>query len=139
MLTVYSIDQAEQWDLIVKSFREYDVYWLSGYVKGFQIHGDGEPLLFFFENDQTRGINVVMKRDVAAVNYFTGIIPEKKYYDFASPYGYGGWLFNRQLSKQETVSFYQEYVDFMKAQHIVCAFTRWHALLQNQDQIFALS
>ena len=50
MLTVYGLEQSEQWDAIVRSFREYDVYWLSGYVKAFQIHGDGEPLLFFYED-----------------------------------------------------------------------------------------
>lgn len=37
--------------------------WLSGYVKAFQIHGDGEPLLFHYEDERTRGMNVVMKRD----------------------------------------------------------------------------
>lgn len=61
VLTVYTLEQSEQWDAIVRSFKEYDVYWLSGYVKAFQLHGDGEPLLFFYEGSDTRGINVVMK------------------------------------------------------------------------------
>ena len=46
MLTVYTLEQADQWDAIVRTFKNYDVYWLSGYVKAFQLHGDGEPLLF---------------------------------------------------------------------------------------------
>ena len=29
------------------------------------LHGDGEPILFYYENDSVRGINVVMKRDVS--------------------------------------------------------------------------
>ena len=49
MLTVYTLEQAAQWDLVVRSFKEYDIYWLSGYVKAFQIHGDGTPLLFFMK------------------------------------------------------------------------------------------
>lgn len=129
MLTVYSIDQAEQWDLIVKSFREYDVYWLSGYVKGFQIHGDGEPLLFFFENGQTRGINVVMKRDVAAVNYFTGKIPEKKYYDFASPYGYGGWI----IEGTETGELFAAYESWCLKNGIISEFVRFHPMIKNHE------
>ena len=64
MLTVYTLEQSEQWDAIVRSFKEYDVYWLSGYVKAFKIHGDGEPLLFYYEGNGTRGINVLMKRDL---------------------------------------------------------------------------
>lgn len=69
-LKVYSIEQSAQWDTIVRSFKEYDVYWLSGYVKAFQIHGDGEPLLFCYEGLDVRGINVVMKRDVAKDEFF---------------------------------------------------------------------
>lgn len=46
MLTVYTIEQAEAWDDLVRTFSNYDVYYLSGYVKAFQLHGDGEPLLF---------------------------------------------------------------------------------------------
>ena len=32
VLTVYTLEQSEQWDTVVRSFKEYDVYWLSGYV-----------------------------------------------------------------------------------------------------------
>jgi hypothetical protein len=50
VLTVYNLEQSEQWDKIVRSFKEYDAYWLSGYVKAFQLHGDGKPLLFYYQN-----------------------------------------------------------------------------------------
>ena len=92
MLTVYTLEQAEQWDTVVRSFKDHDAYWLSGYVKAFQIHGDGEPMLFYYSDDSTRGINVVMKRDVAKDKHFIGKISEGKYFDFATPYGYGGWI-----------------------------------------------
>ena len=82
MLTVFSLEQAEQWDAVVRSFRDYDVYWLSGYVKAFQLHGDGEPLLIFYEGDGTRGINVVMKRDIARDSHFFGKI-EPRILNFA--------------------------------------------------------
>ena len=32
MIKVYGIEQAEQWDAVVRSFPTYDAYWLSGYV-----------------------------------------------------------------------------------------------------------
>ena len=91
-MEVITIEQSEQWDTVVRSFENYDVYWLSGYVKAFQIHGDGEPLLFHYEKNGTRGINVVMKRDVAKDVRLTGLIEVGKYFDFATPYGYGGWI-----------------------------------------------
>ena len=59
------INSSEEWDSIVRSFKEYDVYSLSGYTKAFQIHGDGLPVLFYYEGNGLRGFNVVMKRDIA--------------------------------------------------------------------------
>ena len=55
MITVYTLEQSEQWDSLVQSFKEYDVYWLSGYVKAFKYHGDGEPLLFHYASEDTCG------------------------------------------------------------------------------------
>lgn len=46
MIKIYSIEEAKKWDELVRTFANYDVYYLSGYVKAFQIHGDGEPQLF---------------------------------------------------------------------------------------------
>lgn len=40
-LKVFTLQQIEEWDRIVRSFENYDVYWQSGYVKAFEIHGDG--------------------------------------------------------------------------------------------------
>lgn len=129
MLEVYKLEQSDQWDSIVRSFKEYDVYWLSGYTKGFHIHGDGEPLLFYFKDDQTRGINVVMKRDVADDIHFKDKIDSGCYYDFATPYGYGGWL----IEGKSTMKLFDSYDDWAKNHHIISEFVRFHPMLQNQD------
>ena len=39
MITEYTIDQAEIWDDIVRSFGDYDVFYLSGYAKAFRSEG----------------------------------------------------------------------------------------------------
>jgi Pyruvate/2-oxoacid:ferredoxin oxidoreductase gamma subunit len=36
------------------------VYYLSGYSKAFQLHGDGEPTLFYYEDSNIKAVNVVM-------------------------------------------------------------------------------
>ena len=92
MLSVYTLEKKEEWDTIVRSFVDYDIYYLSGYVKAFQLHGDGEPLLFYYKDASIRGINVVMKRDIAKFEAFAGKLKEENYFDFSTPYGYGGWL-----------------------------------------------
>ena len=56
--------QAE-WDKIVKSFATWDVYYLSQYVKSLQLHGDGEPLLIYYQSEQMRIAYVVQQTDIA--------------------------------------------------------------------------
>lgn len=127
MITVYDLHQNEAWDAIVRSFQNYDTYWLSGYVKAFQIHGDGEPLLIFYEDQETRGINVVMKRDIAKDPHFQNSLPENRYFDCSSPYGYGGWIIEGQ--KNETL--FATYEQWCKDHEIVSEFVRFHPVLKN--------
>ena len=131
VLTVYSLDQADQWDAIVRTFKEYDTYWLSGYVKAFKIHGDGEPLLFYFEDEGIRAINVVMKRDVAKDERFTGKIPEGQYFDFATPYGYGGWI----IEGENTEILLNTYCRWLEKNNIICEFVRFHPMIKNHDAV----
>ena len=128
MLEVLTIEQSKKWDGIVKSFKDYDVYYLSGYVKAFQIHGDGEPFLFFYESTNCRGINVVMKRDIAFDVHFKGILEPNKYFDFATPYGYGGWL----VEGEQTQELFNEYEKWCFEHNIVSEFVRYHPVLKNQ-------
>ena len=129
VLTVYTLEQSEQWDAIVRSFKEYDVYWLSGYVKAFQIHGDGDPLLFHYEGEGTRGINVVMKRDVAKDERFKGKIPECQYFDFATPYGYGGWI----IEGEQTEELFGAYESWIQKNGIISEFVRFHPMVKNHN------
>ena len=45
------------------SFKDYDVYYLSGYVKAFQVHGDGEPLLFYYHDVSLQVIAITNNGD----------------------------------------------------------------------------
>ena len=128
-LTVYTIEQSEQWDAVVRSFKEYDVYWLSGYVKAFQIHGDGEPLLFHYADSNTCGINVVMKRDIANDEHFKGKVPEGQYFDFATPYGYGGWI----IEGEDTEDLFSAYENWIKNNGIISEFVRFHPMVKNHE------
>lgn len=108
-LKIVTLQHPQEWDQIVRSFSDYDVYYLSGYVKAFQIHGDGEPLLFYYEGENLRGINVVMKRDVSRDPHFIGQVPENSYFDFATPYGYGGWLLEGEGNPGPLYTSYQNW------------------------------
>ena len=47
MIKIYDITKRKEWDEVVRSFAEYDVYYLSEYVRASEIHGDEEPQLLF--------------------------------------------------------------------------------------------
>ena len=115
------MSQAKEWDELVCSFANYDVYYLSGYVKAFQIHGDGEPKLFYYNENGLRGIYVYMKRNTA----IEGI------YDSITPYGYGGFLLEGDDSNENMNALWNAYVDKMKSENIVDNFVRYHPVLAN--------
>lgn len=105
-----SIDEADRWDQIVRSFKQYDVYYLNGYAKTFQIHGDGEPSLFLYESDGLRCINVSIKRDIQQIDAFREVIPPATYFDLITPYGYGGFLFEGNLTANALLEFKEAYL-----------------------------
>ena len=123
-LNIISIDNNEKWDNIVKSFKNYDVNYLSGYARAFQMHGEGEPLLIYYDDGSNRAINVVMKRDIAKAPQFTGKLPINTWYDFSTPYGYGGFWIEGEGFK----ALNDEYSIFCQEQGIVSEFVRFHLL-----------
>ena len=129
-LIVYTTEQAEEWDRIVCSFEDYDVYFMCGYVKAFKQHGDGEPMLFYYEskNSSLRGINVVMKRDIANDERFRGKFAADKWFDFVTPYGYGGWLLEGEGDRLEL---FRAYDAWCRQHNIVSEFVRYHPVLEN--------
>lgn len=136
MIKVLTTEISADWDKIVRSFADYDTYWLSGYVKAFQLHGDGEPLLFYYEskNSSVRGINVVMKRDIADAAQFSGKLESGKYFDFSTPYGYGGWLIENPNNESIT-SLFEEYMAFCKSLGIISEFVRFHPIIRNHEKV----
>ena len=121
MIQLYDLSQAEQWDTCVKSFAEWDVYYLSGYVKAFHIHGDGDPYLLYYEENGLRAIYVYMRRETA----LPGV------YDSTTPYGYGGVLFEGDATEENRKAFWTAYVEKMKEENIVDNFVRYHPILAN--------
>ena len=124
LLIVISIDQSEKSDNLVRSFRNYDVNYLSDYAKAFQLNGDGEPLLFYYDDGSTRAMNVVMKRDIAEAEPFKDIIPINTLFDLSTPYGYGGfWVEGTAYEEINEV-----YATYCREQGYVCEFVRFHLL-----------
>jgi len=131
MLSVVSFTEMDVWNSIVSAFEQCDVYYLHQYVKGFWIHGDGEPLLIYFDNGRTRAMNVVMKRDIGCCRYFAGKIPENTWFDLSTPYGYGGFL----IEGNDLRELDEAYTSYCLENNIVSEFVRFHPLIGNFSQL----
>ena len=109
MIEVLSLNN-EKWDFIVnKSI----VHFTRNYCSAFKEHGDGEPVLFYIEKGDNRAYQVMFKRKI---NTNIG-----EYYDLISPYGYGGWIIDRDYDS----SMFEEYIEFCQKDNIVCEFERF--------------
>ncbi|WP_200798699.1 lipid II:glycine glycyltransferase FemX [Bacillus tuaregi] len=132
-LSVITTSEDEKWDEIVKSFKDYDVYYLSGYTKAFAIHGDGEPALFYYEGKDFKAINVVMIRDIASDVRFSDKLPENTYYDITTPYGYGGFLIEGKVTQDNLLKLNEEYILKCREKGIISEFVRFHPVLNNSE------
>lgn len=121
MIQIFDMTQRKEWDEVVRSFAEYDVYYLSGYVRAFEIHGDGEPQLLYYEANGLRAIYVYFKRTTAIEGIFDSI----------TPYGYGGVLFEGDMQEENLKAFWTAYMEKMKELNIVDNFVRYHPVLAN--------
>jgi hypothetical protein len=121
VINLYDLSHSSEWDETVRSFLEWDVYFLSGYTKAFYIHGDGVPYLLYYEKNGLRAIYVYMRRPTA----MPGV------YDSVTPYGYGGVLFDGDTSEENLKAFWAAYVAKMHDENIVDNFVRYHPILKN--------
>lgn len=121
MIQIFDMNHRSEWDNTVRSFEEYDVYYLSGYVRAFEIHGDGDPQLLYYEEGGLRAIYVYMKRKTS----IEGV------YDSVTPYGYGGFLLEGEQNEENLKELWKAYVEKMKELNIVDNFVRYHPVLAN--------
>lgn len=129
MIQIFPLSRHQEWDRIVQSFPKYDVYYLSGYVHAFFLHGDGDPYLLFYESSALRAIFVYMRRQTALKGTF----------DIVTPYGYGGVLFDGDESEESKHLFWNEFLSVMCREHIVDGFIRYHPVLRNAIPMSSIS
>lgn len=118
-----SCNQKTEWDKAVRSFENYDVFYLNDYVCAFRDENpkNGEPILLVYNNKEDCAINVVFKRDIAEETEFKFFLPKGKYYDLVSPYGYGGFI--GEIT--DYVALNAAYNDYCISQRYICEFVRF--------------
>lgn len=131
-MKVTCIRNKEDWNAIIKSFKQWDIYYLFEYAYSLQLHGDGSPCLIYAEKDGKRLAYVVMENDIADFWAFDNYLQKGKYYDWTTPYGYGGPLTDGEISAKWIKDFMKELMEYCNRHFVVSQFFRFHPLLQNQ-------
>lgn len=132
MLKLVESSQKELWDSIVKSFPNWDVYYLSGYARSLEIHEKSRAFLLDFSFGSERLCYPVVEKDIAFAPEFQGLLPGNTWFDWETPYGYGGPLTDGNLSAAAQNAFWDAVLAVCKKRRVVTQFLRFHPLLQNQ-------
>ena len=130
---------ADEWNSIVKSFANWDIYYLYEYTESMARHGDGKQFLFYFKGDKSRMCYPVHIKDIADFPAFGTALPHGLCFDISTPYGYGGPLVEGDFDEGEQEVFDMPYSEFCRDHNIVTQFVRYHPLLQNQYTISHIS
>ena len=97
----------------------YDVFYLSAYLKAFQLQGSGEPILIVYSYECDRAIQAVFRRDVANDRRFARTLEKGKYYDVITPYG--GFI--GTVHDKERLN--REWNEYCSASGYICEFVRF--------------
>lgn len=132
MITVIELSESKKWNNIVKSFKNWDIYYTNEYATSLMLHGDGEPKLVYWEQGMKRVCYILMIEDLANVHIFKDYLNEGEYYDATVPYGYGGPLMSEYMTEEECNCFYNELCKELKKNNIISQFVRFHPLFAEQ-------
>ncbi len=138
-IKVITLAQEEEWNKIITQFPQHDVYFTPGYVKAFQLNGDGEPVLLYYNGRDMQAMNIVMKRPVPVLR--TECAQDEAlsgYFDLVTPYGYGGFLLKGDTGKAQKQELKHAYLDFCRDHRIVAEFNRYHPVIDNAHDMECL-
>ncbi len=117
------LNDRKRWNEIVRSFSDYEVFYLNEYVNAFAQENvqNGVPVLLLYCDGNNTAINVVFKRDVSFDKNLKNKIEEGRYYDLITPYGYGG--FWGRVSDWDKLN--RIYINYCIDNHYICEFVRF--------------
>lgn len=94
--------------------------------------------LIYFEHEADRLCYVVMQSDIADAVPFKGVLEKGVYFDWETPYGYGGPLTDYSISDVSQELFKGEIQDYCIVHGIVSQFVRFHPLLKNHEALHSV-
>ncbi len=133
MIELISYQDREKWNETVTAYKKHDVYYKCEYAASFMENEDGTPYLLNFVGKTGRMCYPIIEKDIAFFGSFQEILPKGSYFDWNTPYGYGGPLSDSEcFTDEDKAEFKKELFELAEKRNVVSQFLRFHPLLQNQ-------
>ena len=134
VIELISYNEVEKWNSIVNSYEKADIYYGCEYAVSFMKSEKGDAYLLNYEGEGCRLCYPIFEKDIADFPNFCGVLKSKEYFDWNTPYGYGGPLSDvRELTENQQDEFKKELFALAKSRGVVTQFLRFHPMLQNQS------
>lgn len=131
MIELIKYDNPEKWNNIVNSYINKDVYYLCEYSISLMESEGGTPYLINYKGEDCSLCYPIIEKDIADFEKFKGILKKNTYFDWSTPYGYGGPLSNKLFTLSQQRAFKKELFYLAKSRNVVSQFIRFHPLLKN--------
>ncbi|GIN84289.1 hypothetical protein J6TS2_06750 [Heyndrickxia sporothermodurans] len=133
MYEVISNRENKKWKETLKLFNTKDIFYDYSYSIPYQSIGDGDPYLFFYNDEKGSKIcYCFLKRKINNLPFLSDVEIEYELFDIITPsYGYGGPIYD-VINQQAIINFRREFEEYCQKENIICEFIRFHPLLQNQ-------
>ncbi|MEY8390532.1 peptidoglycan bridge formation glycyltransferase FemA/FemB family protein [Lachnospiraceae bacterium] len=133
MIELIRYDEPDKWNDIVNTYEKGDIYYKCEYSVSFMKNEDGTPYLLSYEGNDCRLCYPIIEKDIADFAAFQNSLEHGKYFDWNTPYGYGGPLTEvEKLSVSQQEDFKKELYELAGERNVITQFVRFHPLLQNQ-------
>ncbi|NRD76319.1 peptidoglycan bridge formation glycyltransferase FemA/FemB family protein [Bacillus sp. BRMEA1] len=135
MYEVISYKDKNKWEEKLNLLAKKDIFYRHAYSNVYQSMGDGDPHLFYYEDEQGNKLcYVFFKRKLNGLPFLAEGV-DRDLYDIITPsYGYGGPIYDVE-EKQLIKNFRKEFDEYCQKENIISEFIRFHPVLQNNKHM----
>ncbi|WP_042348349.1 GNAT family N-acetyltransferase [Bacillus massiliigorillae] len=134
MYQIISFKEKQKWNDALSRFHKSDLYYYHGYCSLSYLMGDGEPYLFFFEDDNECLVCYPYIKRRIELPFMNDDMLKEDVFDIITPNGFGGPL-TQNISEKTIGKFRRDFEEHCQKENIISEFIRFHPIIQNHHYL----